>query len=390
MSISLSFKGAPRRLLLLPRRPRLTLKEALAALQADHGYRIWEDDVQAWSLEFCPGGFLAVTETDAGIEGEAITSGAGPGFHKAVSDFLGALARQLAIRLQVEDDTGYPEHRDFARLQAEHRRWLAKVAGIVSHPQFDPCVVAWNAGWKPAELRGICTPVGRFSKAQIRAGLERGDDLTKFSRRFYVWYNDSRDALYHRGAALRLIWTEVRWGQPRNRQEQAALEQAAGHLARARELDPDLPLPLGAWRQVLTLTGRSEAAATGPDMAAEPGAELAGYRREELYLTFPGGWQARLPGDFTLGDRPCDEERAFFLIERDPDAGAVQLHPTGTPVVYGTTHCGSWWQEADQWRLCGEVRHSESCSALVVITLRDPRWLDWAIAAFRSVRPPRA
>ncbi|HWI65115.1 MAG TPA: hypothetical protein VNT75_25075 [Symbiobacteriaceae bacterium] len=394
MSINLTFRGTRQiSLSSLWRRPP-QLDEALRALQERYGYRILEGGL----LEFCPTGHVQVKATGGGIAGEFAGTPTGPGFHRAAVDFLTELGALLGLRMTVDDDTGYWTHRDFDLLQAEYVNWLKGVMEFAVDPaQAENCLMlGWSvSSWHPTGASGIATPTGLFAREVFRSKLEAGL-VVQFAWRFFIWWDARRDALYFRGEALFLLWNEVVWCEPRFDAERELLTRVAGLLAKARELDPELPLPVAAWAEVLGLLGRVPDAATGPDLA-EDGS--IGYRRHEISVPLAAHWWVDLPGDAVEGE----EENAiyywgqgweFYCTVYRLGGGDIPQHirVEGTEVVgerHGDTYHGAWKYcsegEGPYWILQGDVIGAEH-RVVVTITWTEESRTDWAKATFLGVR----
>lgn len=399
MSLGLSFRGACE-----ASRPGLLagrVSEAVLAMQGPFGCAVYQHSPTQITVEFCPMGLLEMRIDGDVLEGEAATTPAGPGFHKAVVEFLDGLAREAGLLLEVEDETGYWTHRDFDRLTQEQMGWLRAVIRQVSSIEQTTFRITWPLdGWEPAGRTGIVTPMGHYTHAQLRAELER-DDLRSFAQQFFIWINPERDALYHRAVALYLMWNECRWVKPRTEAEEAVLTEIFYALKQARAMDATLPLPMTAWIEVVLLAGgRPAEVVTAPDLPVDG---PIGYRRGDVIQPFPGGWRAVLPGAI-LKER--DEDGGIVYWEplrnfrltafrhqvqagEDDPARRLVPEPTFDEMIDGyryrsVTHFDP---EESAWMLQGVIA-GPGGMALSTITWTDERHAAWAEQTFRSIQPP--
>lgn len=124
MSLGITFAGKSQRSWLPLQKPtRDPVREAVT-LAKELGYQVHSISEHEISIEFCLTGFLELTREGMEVFGEAQTTPCGPGFHKAVVDFIDVLGGRCGLTLTVEDETSYWDWRDFAQLQQEARRRL--------------------------------------------------------------------------------------------------------------------------------------------------------------------------------------------------------------------------------------------------------------------------
>lgn len=400
MALGLSFRGSCQ--LALPGSTVGAVSEAVEALRGRFDYVVHQDSPTHILLEFCPMGLLRLRVDGDVIVGDAATTPAGPGFHKAVVDLLDELIGTAGLTLDVDDETEYWGHRDFDQLRQEHVAWLQAVIRHIATWNESTLRITWPLdGWSPAGATGIITPMGCFTRDWLRSELER-DGLAEFARRFFLWPNPERDALFHRAAALYQMWNECRWVKPRTEAEELVLTGIIDSLMLARQQDPTLPLPLAAWSEVIDLIGGAPAdPVKGPDLAIDG---PIGYRRGDVVEPFPGGWRVRLPGSFLEepeqdgGSVYWDTDRNFRLTsyryeqpgpdEADP-TDRLLPNPTFDETIGGYRFQAVTSHEADEgcWVLQGLVR-GPGGMAVVTLTWSDPGWADWAAETFRTIQPP--
>lgn len=388
MSLGLTFRGNSRGLDL----------EALERAAGDAGAVLGHAG-EDYQVVFCPRGVVDVRLTPggffraAGVEGAVRSAAAGPGFHAAVVDFLDRLQEHAGVTLEVQDGTGYWAHRNFPMLQAHHVSWLQGVLGTVAATEAGQLLICWPLdGWVPVGVPGAVTPMGPLLPAEAQA-----EGLTAYADRFFLWNRRERGAQHLRGLALHAIWNQVRWVAPRSQAERELALQVLADLRRARELDPELPLPLEAFRELAALAGVEEPDPGGPELDLPEG---YGYLRREIRIPHPGGWVVTLPGSLAVEQEQdgvvyWDEDRNFRLVpfQLAPGAEPPPLPPRlqdatpverqAEPVSY---HGGLLWDEHDErWFLGGRVV-ADSRVALVSLTFRQPHWEEWARETFLSIR----
>ncbi len=294
MSIGFSFTGKANK----------KLPERCRALAEERGYALSSGEN---SLRFvlCPlGGELNLRWKEAGgllggllVEGECQSTPAGPGFHKAAVELLDALKLKS---LSVDDETGYYTHRDFEKMRREHfLSWLRNlILGCRDMMEdHDNVRVCWALDqYGPEDVPGtIVTPMGRFDLEKL-AALADGEGLWDFADRFFLWPGAERDARFYRNQAVNALWEDCCF-VPASRSE--ADEKLCGgildDLERSARLDPSLPLPRAAYREVCALAGRRPSLPEGPELEFD---YPVGYRKglvthsfDALRVTLPGSYQ---------------------------------------------------------------------------------------------------
>jgi len=149
----------------------------------------------------------------------------------------------------------------------------------------------------PEDIPGtVITPTGRFSMKWLKSTLEQ-KGAEALGARLFLWaHPGERDALFHRNLALNQLWESCYFAPSTRSEEDASLNNAiCVNLERAAQLDPGLPLPRAAYREVYALAGRKPALPEGPELESE---FSPGYRKGmvthaigPLRLTLPGIYQ---------------------------------------------------------------------------------------------------
>lgn len=295
MSIGFSFTGKVRR--------TETLIGTARTLSQQRGYQLFvgETDLR---VALCPlGGDVYVSwKREGGVRGQWLIQGscsstpAGAGLHKAAVELLDALGIQS---LSVDDETEYYDHRDFQRMKQEHFYPWVKTLVRFCREQKDlsGLRLCWDMDqYQPEDLPGsVVTPMGRFTLSYLESLLER-EGAEGLAQIFFLWDGPDRDAVFYRNRAVNGLWENCYFA-PSSRSEEDAKINAAilDDLERSASLDPGLPLPRKAYREVCALAGRPPVLPEGPELEAD---FPIGYRRGlvvhslgQLQLTLPGSYQ---------------------------------------------------------------------------------------------------
>ncbi len=152
------------------------------------------------------------------------------------------------------------------------------------------------------------TPLGPRS----REWLDRVSQDGAHGRDFFSWWTPGLNAEFHLGRALTLMWSTVRWRPPVNDAETEALKTVAGSLAKAYEMNPDLPYPWAEWAEIVSWL---DASTPKKEMvlAHARGAPTVGYRRGHVTVALTGGWRIRIPGAFS--EFEFDQKQDLFALD---------------------------------------------------------------------------
>ncbi len=352
---------------------------------------------------------VAVAFEGAEIEIAANTSTVGPGYHAHVVDVVDTLATAFRVtwRPDAEGDvTGYFDDRDFGHLQQEMLGWLGALTNAVlplASGTVQLALPATHTFESPGHAR---TPLG----PRERPWFERVAEAPAAGRDFFAWWERGETAEHYLGVALSLLWTTVRWRPAVSDREREVRDRVYGALARARDLDPNLRLPVAEWRELLTIDGRNrEADALPTQVPSLPALPLIGYRRSPVRVSLPGGWSLRIPGNFA---EDLDEKGTFcgwhggrtvwftsFRYEgaarsaeemwgADPDEGEGEVFASGE---------GTFRSRARLRRVRGDdndcwILRTDSALppqiAICTISFTEDRDRAWALDTWRSLRHP--
>lgn len=303
----------------LTKRRNLLLRK-IAGICRELGYEL-EIDETALHIWPCPMTELAIGWRRKSIllssmwefAGGCDTTQGGPGLHQAVAGLLDRITQEGVKDLSVEDDTGYWDHRDFGRLQKESfGPWFAQKRGQKQE------YLCWDEDLYQPECipDTVVTPLGRFTRQELRR-LEPD--------RFFLWPGGGKDALYYRNRALYDLWTNCHYTP-----DDPVNEDILENLEKAHWADPDLPLPVSAYREVCILSGRDfQIPEDAPELAEQ---FQPGYRKGFVKNRI-GSLRFTLPGSYR------------FSVERLPNGSL-----------------GSLWQneseDSPQWRVSGFMREN--------------------------------
>ena len=304
MSIGFSFSGKVKK-------PEILLETVRRlAQERSYGVYAWEAPEKGeagLTLNLCPldGAVRLSWKKESGlfaqwrVEGECVSTPAGPGLHQAAVEALDALGLQ---KLEVADETDYYRHRDFDKMLREHfHPWLKTMVEVLTGQfgeEHSSVCMCWDLdSYMPENVPGtVITPVGRFSAKWMRDTVEQ-QGIEALARRFFLWYHPGRrDALYDRQAALNLLWERCWYASAARDEEEEHINNAiCDHLEMAAKLDPALPLPRKAYEEVCALADRTPALPDGPELEEEfaPGYRkgLVTYSIGPLRLTLPGRYR---------------------------------------------------------------------------------------------------
>ena len=333
MSIGLQFTGKIDR--------RETLLEAAKTLTEERNFYLSAGE-SGMKVILCPlGGEMTILWRPEGdpagswlVRGECVSTPAGAGLHRAAVELLD----HLPIRsLTVEDETGFFRHRDFQRMKEEHfYPWLKTLVDVCrreSGKGVSGMQLCWDLEqYAPEDIPDtIITPMGRFRLSELVSMVEEGG-IEALAGRFFLWNGRTQDARFFRNRAINALWERCCFAPSARSLEDAAVNSTIlDDLERAAKMDPRLPLPRSAYREVCALSEREPVLPEGPELEEE---FAPGYRKGmvthalgALRLTLPGAylyrwepWEngggAHLWSDDT-GDSPVWRVNAYRMREGD-------------------------------------------------------------------------
>ena len=296
-------------------------------LEATTASRRLEDGV---SITFHPGG--APVDVRADREDVVIdvkTSLLGPGYHAFVVSALESAGSALGLRWQWDDEAGYVEDRDFAKLQACMTKLVKELAAAMrAHVGSDEELAGTRIFMDP-DFRvetydnEVLTPlrpvsVDRFVSWQT---LDDADLQTEATHFVYSWWGEGFDPWFFRGLALYSMWNDIRWAYPIDPKEVELAKRTLGWVKEAMKIgiigEEFFPPVIEEISAVIL-------AKEGP--LHFPNAEGIGYRRRRMQLGLGRNWTVTIPA--SLGRRIEESDGQVSLV--------IENHVLDIRVTLGT------------------------------------------------------
>ena len=360
---------------------------------------------------------LSLTAADQLVV-SAGTSSVGPGYHI----FLVSLLKELAHDFQASwqqpedesgeygDDTGYFFSGDEQQVFAHMTAWLESLAKLFFDGRLDPHDTGIALSMSPiAHFESdqlAITPLGPRDREWMLKTSQDGSN----GKDFFAWWTPGFDAGYHLGRALTLMWRTVRWRPAVSAGETEVLKSVAVSLAEAYKLDPTLAYPWAEWGEILKLLG-NDAPEKDVVLALAGGTPSIGYRRGKVTLPMTGGWRIRIPGSFS--EFNFDKEQNLFAVDPPHEIWFTAFRlpaPMGAEKfesIKGQMKEGKpdYVEEGEQYAATATIsKHARPSGEeyFVMNTLNITPALksvcsfvypqsedkDWALEAWRSIRPP--
>jgi hypothetical protein len=379
------------------------------------------DDGLAMELPVCAG--CSPIEISIGGDGElaleARTSPGGPGYHRAVCEFIEQIGRDLGVEWsEIDDQTGYYESRDLSALEDSMIEWFQGLCHVMlregEQPEQVSLCMPIGAGFRSADPAAIITPIGPRDVEWMRRCIADADA----AREFFVWWGEEADARTLRNRAMALLWSYVVWAPAPTEEAYLAQTRAMDLMLAAHEADPTSPLPWRDFEELLDIVGvdesseesRAVVALVRAKAAQTPASEPIGYLRHPVVYRPAPPWQLELPGSFV----PRHEDGAFAAgdgartvrltaYELPDQVGAEQMlrdlasggpeapnESTWTRWSAGDVEgCGFFVDEEEDgetYRLLVAAVTAGNHGALVMAAFDDPSEEAWALEAVRGVR----
>lgn len=244
---------------------------------------------------------------------EARTSGAGPGYHAFLVELLQKVGSKCRLRWQWDgettgDDTGFQQHKDFARLRMDMLKWLKGTCGAVleqatagatnikvSLPLDYPSIAS--------DAPFVLTPLGPRTREWVeKMSKADGVALQTAGAEFFPWWGRKPDAIFWRNTGLALAWVELPWHPATNEQEQELYGLAQYCFQMVQQGKTTVELPRGLVESIEVMRAGDDTTCPPPDPAD------VGYRRRVMEYALPGRWSIPLPGYYYVrveanGDR---------------------------------------------------------------------------------------
>lgn len=349
------------------------------------------------------------------LSAECITSMAGPGFHAAAIDFSDALAEAAQLKLLLDDETDYYDHRNFELMRSEHfYSWLLTMVDVCRRENEEASLsnfcICWDVDqYVPEDIPGtVVSPAGRFHIDKMVDQVQN-EGIEAFAREFFLWNERERDGRFYRNTALSILWEDC-YFMPGDRSDidRKANQAFLKYLEKAARLDPSLPMPKAEYALVCELENR-----TPIDLSAFPDYEPdypAGYRRGRVSYRL-GNTDFLLPGCFL---REEEEQDTLWYDGGDEDwksLRATALRINEGEVEFSDKLFNDTAEPPEEFRtgdgLCraafaGEIQDDGSvyyqsiaqvicAKQITLLTASYSRREDaaWAMALFREIRSHR-
>ena len=239
-----------------------------------------------WELSTSPQG--EVSRVESRLRVSAKTNSAGPGYHAYLIDIMDKLGIEP---LEVEDETGYWENRDFGLLQEEMSEWLrglgAQILKMSKTGEYKNIAVSLEIDNLPEDSNHLtCCPLGYFEKEFY----EKTQSGSSNSKEFFIWWNREQDALFYRNCALNLIWCENNWLPPEMDDERMIAAATLGCLEKAYTMDTCLEYPEPEWLELALLTDDKALLNTIQKRFGAAKNAALGYRRGTI-CSNANGWR---------------------------------------------------------------------------------------------------
>jgi len=361
-------------------------------------------------VEAIDGGRLTVTAT---------TSPVGPGYHTYVCRLLHRLGDEVGVAWAepgtaedadaTHDATGFFASGDRADAERGHLAWLHGGL-LVARAARQRGLPGLHLETPPGVRYTFSGPVATVLGPRDDDWLERAIADPRIASDVWPWVTDAMDARYMLARAVVLLWLEVRWRQP-NDEEDRLVDEVLLLLRRAYPLEPSLPYPWAAWRELLALRAPADPATrqlVERMVSTVPAEPEVGYRRGPVTIEH-AGWALDVPGSFT--DQRSPEEWTGGEAHRTVTLAATETGRDGRPMTADeflaevAGHLGSDALEHEDGPIRGRAKLSTETSsgvevatvdgysavlgkgAAIRIVIEDPQDWKWALDTWRNLRP---
>jgi hypothetical protein len=221
----------------------------------------------------------------------ARTNSAGPGYHACLIDIIDEMG---IVPIEVEDETGYYQNRDFALLQNEMAKWLKglsdKILEMSASNDYSNLAISLSIDWYPEDAGHFtCCPLGYFEKDFFKR-VQNGENV---AFEFFVWWERPQNAVFFRNCAMYLIWCENNWLPPETDAERETIAATLECLKKAYTADPNMDYPAAEWAELARLLEHKGFETAYPDIArrAKYGSGACrGYNNGSIFQNV-NGWR---------------------------------------------------------------------------------------------------
>lgn len=300
MSIGFSFTMEPKRKFF--QKPNIQYDKLIEVMKGISKEKECVLDIQNdyIKIEYCPEGYFWVCyDKDKNqLSGDCQTNVAGPGFHVAAIDYLEVLSKKENFKLDVEDETGYFQHRDFDRMREEHfYPWLKSILELIcdKYTSSDFRICWPTDAFAPRSIdKTVVMPIRRFSINEIK--LFRNGKISDFAKEFFCWNHRERDAYFYRNCGLVLMNTRCFFMPSiRSSQDETINKMCIQLLEQGLSMMKSIPFPREDYETLCKLDGRKPM-----DISASANLEHAceiGYRKQDISVLI-GQFSITIPGSY--------------------------------------------------------------------------------------------
>ncbi len=299
--------------------------------------------------------FIAL-ETPRSIRFDARTSASGPGFHQRAIAFVRAVAAELSLTIQSNDESSdesnYFESGSREGLERAMLDWLSAVGKAVKENMAEHAdatsAISMSLDYHfPSPPAPLHTPMGPRDTSWIDTAIATPDRCIDH----FPWWDEELTARTLAQTARALMWTECRWMEPETEDEAAQHAMLNDLLVRAHELDPELELPWREWLELIELNdgelelhdGLETTIRKHANAAAESAAvPVTGYRRADvvrrLYgksITIPGSFLEYEDDESWVAHRADRFIRVSALAPADQHGNPAPLEPLAEEFAKG-------------------------------------------------------
>ncbi|MBT1706209.1 hypothetical protein [Chryseosolibacter indicus] len=268
----------------------------------------------------------------------AKTNSVGPGYHAYLVELIEKLGAALDIPWNwnqeegeeyYSDETDYYNHRDFKQLQSEMLKWLHALSKMfIEERDAEQLMLTMPLGYPRLQGKYFAISPMRIWTRELFEQIAKSkiEDLEWAAHEFFIWWNKKDDAYFYKNTAIALLNTECGWHYPADDKEERVLSNIDKCFERARQLHPQMDLPLEDWAAIKNLLNEEET-----DI---PDTEF-GYKKYVMTFDLAGKWMIDLPGNFyyTIDDNTevyYDDERNIrnASYERNDDQSDEEFADT--------------------------------------------------------------
>ncbi len=259
----------------------------------------------------------------------AKTSGAGPGFHAFVVELLKNIEGKCGFewRWDVFSESKYYQIGDFSALQHDMAVLLKAISNHIS--KYEEGVTTFSLNWPinypyPIEKCFTVYPKGKLSKEWFSALADANEQIVKtIAAEYYPWWDKELNARFWCNYGLVLCWFEIPWHVPNNDQEEQMYQLAIDCFKKAKEINPDIELPVQEIEELKNLINRAHAG----DFDVVPKVDGIGFRQHLMKFKGTGAWTIEIPGYYYITEQDEGQTVVFWFADRAVHFSSLQIEP---------------------------------------------------------------